>query len=185
MSRPTADPVPLPSKVLRIAAALAEVPHAFGGALALGFYAEPRATIDIDLNVFVAGTEFRSVMDALEPLGVGASAADADRAARDGQVRVSWDRTPIDLFFAYDPFHTEAGARCRQVGFAGASIAVLAPEHLIACKAVFDRPKDWIDIDAILAAGTAVDAAEAIRWVGRIAGDTDRRYRRLVAVLTS
>ena len=32
---------------------VAGIPHAFGGALALGYVAEPRGTVDIDLNVFV------------------------------------------------------------------------------------------------------------------------------------
>ncbi|HEY7952208.1 MAG TPA: hypothetical protein VID70_04420 [Solirubrobacteraceae bacterium] len=46
----------LPDKVLAIHRALAQakVAHAFGGALALAYYAEPRGTIDIDLNVFTA-----------------------------------------------------------------------------------------------------------------------------------
>ncbi len=43
----------LAKRVLAIDHALSSIPHAFGGALALAYYAEPRATIDIDLNVFV------------------------------------------------------------------------------------------------------------------------------------
>ena len=35
------------------ALALADIPHAFGGANALAYYGTPRATADIDLNVFV------------------------------------------------------------------------------------------------------------------------------------
>ena len=35
----------------------AAIPHAVGGAIALGYYAEPRATIDVDINVFVPVTE--------------------------------------------------------------------------------------------------------------------------------
>ncbi|MEX2556461.1 MAG: hypothetical protein WEB06_12640 [Actinomycetota bacterium] len=31
-----------------------ELPYAIGGAIALGFYAPPRATVDVDVNVFVA-----------------------------------------------------------------------------------------------------------------------------------
>ena len=30
------------------------LPYAIGGAIALGFYATPRATIDVDVNVFVS-----------------------------------------------------------------------------------------------------------------------------------
>jgi hypothetical protein len=40
-----------------------------------------------------------------------------------------------------------------------------------------------VDLDAILAVGTEVDAAEVLRWVGRIAGD-DPRFERVVALLT-
>ena len=38
----------LPGKILATHDALAEVDHAFGGAIALAYYAEPRATVDID-----------------------------------------------------------------------------------------------------------------------------------------
>jgi hypothetical protein len=49
---------------------------------------------------------------------------------------------------------------------------------------VFNRPRDWVDIDAVVAAETSVDVAEVLRWVGRIAGDEDPRYERIAAVLT-
>jgi len=45
----------LPEKVVAIDSALTGLPHAFGGALALAYYAEPRATVDIDVNVFGDG----------------------------------------------------------------------------------------------------------------------------------
>lgn len=175
----------LPAKVLAIETALAAIPHAFGGAIALGYYAEPRGTIDIDLNVFVHADRFAEVLAALEPLGVTDGPGAATGAERDGFARIAWGRTPIDLFFSYDPFHDAAARASRVQPFRDGTITVLSPEHLIVCKAIFDRPKDWVDIDAIRADGTAIDAAEALRWVGRIAGDSDRRFDRLVAVLTS
>ena len=52
------------------------------------------------------------------------------------------------------------------------------------CKAVFNRPRDWVDIDAMVEEDVALDVAEVLRWVGRIAGDTDPRYERIAAVLT-
>jgi len=70
------------------------------------------------------------------------------------------------------------------VPFADARIRVLSPEHLTVCKAVFDRSKDWVDIEAMVTLGTTIDVAEVLRWVGRIAGDTDPRYERVAAVLT-
>ena len=175
----------LAQRILAIDVALTSIPHAFGGALALAYYAEPRATIDIDLNVFVPATRFDDVAAPLVALGAAADdPAVAAIVQRDGQVRVMWDATPIDLFFAYDAFHDAAGAARRIVPFGDSTIPILGPEHLVVCKAVFNRPKDWVDIDAMLDADVQLDAAEVTRWVGRIAGDDDPRYGRVVAVLT-
>src|SRR6478609_11261076 len=98
----------LPEKVIAIDRGLADakIDHAFGGALALAYYAEPRATIDIDLNLFVPATDYDDVAAILLRLGARADDAEAtQRARRDAQTRVMWDATPIDLFFAYDAFH--------------------------------------------------------------------------------
>ena len=70
------------------------------------------------------------------------------------------------------------------VPFADTTISILGPEHLMVCKAVFNRPRDWVDIDAMVEDDVALDVAEVLRWVGRIAGDTDPRYERIAAVLT-
>ncbi len=175
----------LAQRIEAIDAALADIPHAFGGALALAYYAEPRTTIDIDVNVFIPAARYPEVA---EPLGrLGAAVDDPAIAAlvrKDGQVRVVWDQTPIDLFFSYDAFHDAAEHARRRVPFAGTTIPILGPDHLIVCKVVFDRPKDWVDVEAMLDLGATVDAAEVLRWVGRIAGDDDPRYDRIAALLT-
>jgi hypothetical protein len=180
VTRPT-----LPERIVALEGSLAGIPHAFGGALALAYYAEPRATIDIDLNVFVPADRFDDVAAPLLALGVDAGVPEAKAAVEhDGQTRVMWDETPIDLFFAYDSFHDAAAGASRVVPFADTTISILGPEHLVVCKVVFDRARDWVDIDAMLDADVALDAAEVVRWVGRIAGDTDPRYERIAAVLT-
>ena len=118
---------------------------------------------------------------------IGASADDPTIEAlirRNGQARVMWDRTPIDLFFSYDAFHEAAAAACHVVPFGDGTIPILAADHLIVCKAVFNRPKHWVDIGSMLAAGADLDAAEVLRWVARITGDEDPRFNRIVALLT-
>jgi hypothetical protein len=176
----------LAGRVLAIEEALGQVPHAFGGALALAYYAEPRSTVDIDLNVFVPAERYGDVATPLARLG---AAADDPRteaiARRDGQVRVLWDGTPIDLFFAYDPFHQAAAAARHSVPFGDGTIPILAADHLVVCKVIYDRPRDWVDLDALLAAGSDVSTAEILRWVARIAGDEDPRYERVAALLTA
>ena len=176
-------PRSLAQRIGDIHQAVAAIPHAFGGALALAYYAEPRATIDIDLNVFVTVDRFADVADPLRALGASVDDAVAELVHRDGQARLMWEQIPIDLFFAYDPFHDAAARARRTVPFADGTIPILSPEHLIVCKAVFNRAKDWIDIDAMLSTEPALDVAEILRWVGRIAGDTDNRFERVTAVL--
>lgn len=175
----------LAERIAKLDEVLSGIPHAFGGALALAYYAEPRATVDIDLNIFIPTSEYDRVAERLVPLGIPADSPEVVALVlRDGQARVFWDEVPIDLFFSYDPFHDAAAEARRTVPFAGSPIDVLSPEHLMVCKVVFNRAKDWVDLDAMLAADTPVDAAEVLRWVARIAGDEDPRYARAAALLT-
>jgi len=171
----------LPDKVIAIHEALraAKVPHAIGGALALAYYATPRATIDIDLNVFVPAESWRDVVEALGPLGVASDDLDSTALERDGQCRLRWGDNPIDLFFAYDPVHTEMRKEARRVPFGEITIPILAPEHLAVCKAMFDRKKDWLDIEQMLIADDELDADAVERWLERMVGTRDPRLKRL------
>jgi hypothetical protein len=185
LQRPDSAPS-LPEKVVAIHERLADarVPHAIGGALALAYYAEPRATVDVDINVFVPTERWPDVRDALAPLGID---VDLDVAAlqRDGQARLWWDRNPVDLFFSYDPFHDEMKRRARRVPFGETTIPILAPEHLAVCKAMFDRTKDWLDIEQILVATSPLDVDEIESWLERMVGDTDPRLLKLREIKAS
>ena len=135
--------------------------------------------------MFVPATRFDAVAAPLRSLGVAVDDPTiAGLVERDGQVRVMWEATPVDLFFSYDPFHDAAAKARRTVPFADGSIPILGPEHLVVCKAVFNRGKDWVDIEALLELHHGLDAGEVLRWVGRIAGDDDPRYDRIAALLT-
>ncbi len=169
----------LPEKIVATDKLLsqARVGHAFGGALALAYYAEPRATIDIDVNLFVGPSQFPAIAAALAPLGVDVS-VDEEALNRDGQCRLAWGRTPLDLFFAYDALHEAMRKATRRVPFADTTIPILSPEHLTVCKAVFDRPKDWIDIEQMLVAADEIDRVEIEAWLDRIVGRRDDRAKR-------
>jgi hypothetical protein len=181
--RPEGSPS-LPEKVVSLHKALSatRIPHAIGGAIALAYYAEPRGTVDVDVNVFVPVDRWPEVRDALEPLGVNVS-ADEVALQRDRQVRLWWDRNPVDLFFAYDPFHEEMRRAARRVPFAGETIPILAPEHLAVCKARFDRPKDWLDIEQIVVATDPLDLPEVEAWLEAMVGEDNRRLVRLREIL--
>jgi hypothetical protein len=44
---------------------------------------------------------------------------------------------------------------------------------------MFDRPKDWIDIEQMLIATDELDVSEIERWLTRMAGKGDTRVQRL------
>jgi Nucleotidyl transferase AbiEii toxin, Type IV TA system len=178
----------LAEKVLLLEESLARhgIPHAFGGAIALAYYATPRATVDIDLNVFTPVDRAEATLAVLHTLGAEPlTSEERTRLARDGQARARWEGTPVGLFFSYDPFHESCLARRREVPFGeGDVIHVLSAEDLVVFKALFDRDKDWRDIDELLfAAGDAFEADYARDWLGRIVGEGDPRHRRLAEAL--
>ncbi len=153
------------------------IPWALGGALALAYATnEPRGTRDIDVNVFAGSTDARAVFDAL-PAGVAFTDADVVEAGESDQVRLWWDATPIDVFFAAEPFHFEVATRCRVVPFEDRQIRVLAAEDLAVFKALFDRTKDWADIEAMIDSN-AIDLQIAAERLGGLLGN-DPRVERL------
>jgi hypothetical protein len=143
------------ARVITVHKALSEagIPHAIGGAIALGHYAEPRPIRDIDVNVFVPPAQRPEVEAALGALG---------------------DGPPIHLFFSEDALHDAMPAAVREIESAGATIPIVSPEHLVIRKATLDREKDWPDIESLLAT-TDLDLAEIESWLCRLAGDDDPR----------
>jgi hypothetical protein len=174
----------LADRLLAVHDALREAgfPHAIGGAIALGYCTlEARATQDLDINIFVAPSRTREVFAAL-PKQITVSGSDLEHAERDGQVRLRWDRTPIDLFFSVLPFHDEIERNIRHVPFGDRTIPVVSCTGLAVFKAMFDRPRDWVDIEAMVEA-RAVDLDEARRWVVQMVGQ-DARAEKLTALIS-
>jgi hypothetical protein len=159
------------------------VPHQFGGAIALAWYRNPRATTDIDVNLTVPPEAAAPVLGTLTQLGVTVTPEDRSTIERDGQARLDWGGSYLDVFFATMDLHEEMAAKARLVRFGPVDIPILAPEHLIVCKAVFDRPKDWLDIEEILRWGTEIDVAATLRWVADFLGEDSEQYTRLAALL--
>lgn len=143
----------LPERLVALHRALARrrIPHAFGGAIALAYWTlDPRATSDIDVNVFLPASDAARALRALPP-EVRQPEGTAEAIARDGQIRLWWDETPIDLFFDTVPIHDDAARHHARVRFARTQIPVLGPVELAVFKAIFDRTRDWADIEAMLA----------------------------------
>lgn len=151
--------------------------HAFGGAIALAFCTKVvRATQDIDVNVFVAPEDARAIFDALPP-EVTWDDHDLRAAERDGQVRLHWGDTPVDLFFSYHPFHAHAATRTRQVVLVDVPIPVLECSDLAVFKGFFGRTQDYADLES-MASANALDDDEVLRWMAELLGADDPLYQR-------
>ncbi|MBA4179250.1 MAG: hypothetical protein C0506_01540 [Anaerolinea sp.] len=163
----------------------AGIPHAFGGAMALVYWSEPRGTVDIDINVFLPAMEYARVFSTLNGHGIATTPEMEKEAIGREQVRIDWGGTPIDLFFAYDRFHDSCNERSVVVDFYGQPIRVLAAEDIVIFKALYNRPKDWPDIEQLLAVqGPAFDAGYVRDWIGRMLPAADSARNRLETLLS-
>jgi hypothetical protein len=170
----------IPDKMHRLHAALedAGIPHAFGGALALAWcVAEVRATMDIDLNVFIAADRFAEALEAL-PKGVTWTDGDVATLRRDGQARLAWGRHPVDVFFNTTPFHEQAATRVRAEPLAGVELPFLDCADLAVFKAFFNRPRDWLDLDLMFET-ESIDVARVLGILTEYLGGSDHRVTRL------
>jgi hypothetical protein len=178
------DPRSLPDKIVALHHALtrAKVDHAFGGALALAWCTNrPRATSDVDVNVFAPPSQHRRVLRAL-PAAVLWDDDDRDRLRRDGQVRLWWDGTPVDLFLSTTSFHRRAGRRVRKEPFRNEMLPFLACDDLAVFKVFFDRSRDWVDLEE-MAAARSFDVGAVRATVAELLGPDDARLARLAQIV--
>jgi hypothetical protein len=128
----------------------AGVEHAYGGALALAHITEPRATVDVDVNVFIPPTEMERVAAALAPLGYAMESVSALPIAGVRFVHAS-DPFPIDVFASLDDRYDEIASRVvtHPFGRNDDVLPFLSAEDLAMFKLSFARAQDWVDLAAI------------------------------------
>ncbi len=156
---------------------LHNIPYAVGGAIALFYWGEPRGTVDVDINIFLPQTEADRVLEALPELGISGSLETERRAILSaGQARIDFDGTVVDLFFSTVDFHDSSAKRVRRVPFGAGEINVLSAEDIVVYKAMFNRRKDWADIEQVLyMQADRFDFGYVRNWITRMAGGDDAR----------
>lgn len=173
----------LAEKIIAIHKALATdaIPHAFGGALALAWCTRrARGTVDIDINIFVDASRSEEVFNTL-PCAIVWQARDLKAVNKDGQVRLWWDNTPVDIFLNTTDFHKQASERLRWESFAGTDVPFLSCRDLAVFKAFFNRSRDWADLEEMQAAGT-LNIDHVLGPLVRFLGGDDERIERLRAL---
>lgn len=127
--------------------------YCFIGGLALQQWGEPRETVDVDLTLLTGfgGEEAFAARLLSRFTGRIDGAAEFARTRRVLLLR-SGSGVGIDVAFGGLPFEEEAVSRSRLAAFpAGVSLRVCSPEDLVVLKAFAARPRDWIDVEGIIA----------------------------------
>lgn len=134
-------------------------------------------------HAFAPPSQVLWVFDAL-PDGVTCDDASVTAVVRDGQVRLWWDTTPVDLFFNTTAFHGDAASRTRRKPLAGRDIPFLSCSDLAVFKVFSNRTRDWADLED-MAALDSLDVDRVATALTRYLGTDDRRIAKLQELTSS
>jgi hypothetical protein len=138
------------------------IEHAIVGGIANAIWGEPRATIDVDVSVWVDEDDLSTTVPRISRR-FGPAVSDPVAFVR--QTRVlplnTGDGVRVDVIFALLLFELDAIRRAKDVAIAGRSVHVVTAEDLVLMKIISERPRDVADAEAI---------------VRRRAGELDRSY---------
>jgi hypothetical protein len=153
------------------------IPYALGGALAYGQYGIPRATNDVDVNVFVEPEALGPVFVALRGLGIEVDEARArDAASSEGLFVLRYGLFRVDVFTPSVPFSWEAQRTRVRHAIDGKHVWFLSAEALSVFKLLFFRGKDVVDLERLVAVhGDALDGAYVRDQIVAMLGADDPR----------
>lgn len=174
---------------LRLAQALDQegISYALGGALAYGLWGIPRATIDVDLNVFVREKGLVALFRCLSRLDVRFDEPAARTSIeKDGMFVGRLGPYRIDVFTPSVPFSWEAERTRVRRKVEGIDAWFLSAEALAVFKLLFFRAKDLVDLERLVAVlGERLDAAYVRRQIVAMMGEDDERTRRWDVLVAS
>jgi hypothetical protein len=152
-------------------------PYALGGAVAYSAWAEPRATRDVDVNLWVSPDRLDEGFAVFESAGVLLDRAQARGEARERGMFVGrLGEYRVDVFVPSVPFYDEALQRRVRSRIAGRDTWVLSAETLAVFKMLFYRPKDLADVGRLLdIQRERFDTAFVRRWLVDMLGAADER----------
>jgi hypothetical protein len=137
----------------RLAAALdaAACPYAIGGAIALGYWGQPRGTLDVDVTLFVDAAKPSEAIWILQQLGCQFQASTVLASFQQhGFAQVELDGIRIDVFLPTIDFYWTAKERIQTVLLGDQPVCVWDAETLCVFKMMFFRRKDLADVEQIL-----------------------------------
>lgn len=170
---------PLISVALELVSALenAGIEYALGGALAYGFWGEPRGTKDIDVSVFLELQGLDRVFGVLETLGAKTDREEQRRQASEtGMFVAHLHRYRVDVFIPDIPLYDTARSRRFRANLGGKPVFVWSAEDIALFKLLYFRPKDLLDLEKLIVINRQTLDFEYIRhWLHLMVGPDDER----------
>jgi hypothetical protein len=142
------------------------------GGVAASLLGRPRLTADVDALLLLSIEELSPLMEVAAQEGFVPRIADAQDFARRHRVlllRHQESGINVDISLGLLPFEVEAVERGTVYQVGPLTIRLPTPEDLIVFKAVAHRPKDLLDIQAIIESHPDLDRRHIERWVREFA----------------
>jgi hypothetical protein len=153
--------------------------YALGGALALGYWAAPRGTVDLDVTLYLSSSDPDDCVSVLQDAGCELGRTDAMLSLREhGFCRVARRGFQVDVFMPTIPFYELAKSRRRCVLLDGQTVYIWDAETLCVFKMMFFRLKDLADVEQILRVQQQLDRRWVHNQLVQIYGDRDPRITR-------
>ena len=142
------------------------------GGIAASLLGKPRFTADVDAVFLLELNELPHLLEESAAQGLEARIADVEAFARQNRVlllRHTASGIDIDISLGILPFETEMVERSQRVTIGSLQLRLPTPEDLIILKAVAHRPKDLLDIEAVIASQPDLDQERIRYWVKQFA----------------
>ncbi len=142
------------------------------GGVAASLLGKPRLTADVDAVVILPMEELAQLIEIARQVGLLPRIPDAEEFARRHHVlllRHQESGIDVDISIGMLPFEIEAVERGISYQAGQLAVRITTPEDLIIFKAVAHRPKDLIDIQAIIDSHPNLDKKRIQNWVKEFA----------------
>jgi len=143
------------------------------GGIAASLLGKPRLTADLDALLLLSVEEVPRLIQAAQEEGLEPRIPEAENFARKHRIvllRHPESGTNIDVSLGILPFEIEVVERSVLFPISSIiSIRLPTPEDLIIMKAIAHRPRDFLDIQAIVASHPQLDRQRIKNWVTQFA----------------
>ncbi len=142
------------------------------GGVAASILGKPRLTADADAMILLSVEDIPQLVERAGKEGLEPRLPDVEEFARRSRVillRHEESGIDVDISLGLLPFEIEAVERSQEYDTGSLQVRLPTPEDLIILKAVAHRPKDMLDIEAVITTQDNLDTERIMFWVEQFA----------------